>query len=825
MRRNKKNLILSLLLLLLLCIGLGYAYLTSNLSITGATEIAANTWDIHFDNLVVSEGSVTATNPAIISPLNNTSITYSVLLSRPKQFYEFTVDIVNAGTLPGKVSLAGISGITPAAEDIVDYSIKYTSNDNDVVVDDIINGGTTKKIKVRVFYKDDINPEDLPNENIILQLVFTLNFVQSPVKERPSLSPQLLQLISDNSDCMVKYDGLVTDQPNDTVTASNVYFNKCANKRNILFGGYCWQMIRTTESAGIKMIYNGEPVDGKCESTRGNHKGVVQNNYGIDTLNSEYLYGSSFTYDTTNNTFTLVDTTTSTWNDLTYKNLIGKYTCKSLSNTCSTLYNINNRVSSSEAYYSSYVIGDTNYAQIGTSAFNADVDSFNMIGYMFDNNYKFVSKEIIRKAEVLKTNNNNITEYTWVADSIAYDSSRYRYTLVNPYRLTSEEIKTMSGKYTIFSTDQSATSTYAAYVSGMLDDSYRKKWYGVILSGGHMLDYYNYPITFGESFIDNGNNTYTIINPTRITKADWFSYYNTINGKYICENENNNICDNILFVNYTDYQSFKSMYEYDIVKFSNSFSFNTNTNEYTLDDSSIIVYDGTNYSSLNNAHYTCFNKTGICDSIKYVYYHYSYSDGNIYYIILEDGESVNDALEKIIFNKDKNVYNSSIKAFIDSWYAENLLLFNDKIEDVVYCDNRKVTDYAGWNPNGGDVWKHVDFDNLGYFYSSNLSCENIEDQFSSKNSKARLIYPIGLLRGEERNYFDNNSLVSTGNAYWSINAVNYYGTTSILFVSSNGDKGGAYGMANYGVRPVISLANGTMFSSGVGSETDPWIVQ
>ena len=115
---NKRKLSISILLILLLAIGIGYAYLTSNLSITGSTEVVANTWNIHFENLNVSTGSVTATTPASIQS-NNVDITYAITLSRPKEYYEFTVDIKNDGTLPGKVSISTLNGITTAAELII----------------------------------------------------------------------------------------------------------------------------------------------------------------------------------------------------------------------------------------------------------------------------------------------------------------------------------------------------------------------------------------------------------------------------------------------------------------------------------------------------------------------------------------------------------------------------------------------------------------------------------------------------------------------------------------------------------------------------------
>ena len=174
---KKKSLFISIFLLLIVVIGLGYAYLTSNLSITGATEVGANTWDIHFENLKVSTGSVTAISPATIDT-NKLAITYSIKLDKPGDFYEFTVDIKNDGTLPGKISISNLSGITQSEENIIDYYVKYM-NDLDVTTGDIINAGAKKSIKVKVFYKDDISATDLPSTNLNLTLTYSLQYIQS----------------------------------------------------------------------------------------------------------------------------------------------------------------------------------------------------------------------------------------------------------------------------------------------------------------------------------------------------------------------------------------------------------------------------------------------------------------------------------------------------------------------------------------------------------------------------------------------------------------------------------------------------------------------
>ena len=389
MKKNKKNLIYSILLLILLSIGIGYAYLTSNLSITGSTKVTGNTWDIHFANLVVNSNSVTATTPASIDPTNNTSINYAITLDKPGDFYEFTVDIVNAGSIPGKINLVTINGITSEVEDIIDYSITY-SNNKLVQVNDILNANSSKNIKVRIYFIEDITPEDLLDTEANLNLTLSIIYNQSNESEF-DINALVQQLKTENTSCFTKYEGQVTDQVGETVQASNVYFNKCADKRNIIFNNMCWQMIRTTETGGIKMVYNGEVVDNKCESTRGDHKGIVESNYNLQTLSSSYLYGDSFTYDITNNTFTLTDTTTATWSDSTYENLIGKFTCKTTSDTCTTLYEINGYFSNTDAFASVYRIADTNYAQIGKSSYNANYRSPAMVGYMFNKVYNYKS--------------------------------------------------------------------------------------------------------------------------------------------------------------------------------------------------------------------------------------------------------------------------------------------------------------------------------------------------------------------------------------------------------------------------------------------------
>lgn len=72
------------------------------------------------------------------------------------------------------------------------------------------------------------------------------------------------------------------------------YYRGNVVNNNILFANYCWKIIRTTNTGGTKLIYNGSPVDGKCNNSGADtftHLGI---SYGVgnDGLSSG---GYSFT--------------------------------------------------------------------------------------------------------------------------------------------------------------------------------------------------------------------------------------------------------------------------------------------------------------------------------------------------------------------------------------------------------------------------------------------------------------------------------------------------------------------------------------------------
>ena len=87
--RNKRKLNYMILIIMILVISIGYAILSSNLNIVGSSQISAPTWNIHWENVVVKSGSVTAATPTIDTA--KTTVNYSVTLSIPGDYYEFKI--------------------------------------------------------------------------------------------------------------------------------------------------------------------------------------------------------------------------------------------------------------------------------------------------------------------------------------------------------------------------------------------------------------------------------------------------------------------------------------------------------------------------------------------------------------------------------------------------------------------------------------------------------------------------------------------------------------------------------------------------------------
>ena len=351
------------------------------------------------------------------------------------------------------------------------------------------------------------------------------------------------------------------------------------------------------------------------------------------------------------------------------------------------------------------------------------------------------------------------------------------------------------------------------------------------MTNGNALSSYQSNYTYGSSYKDNGNGTYTINSPTTIKNTDWYSNYSNVNGKYLCKNASNNTCSSLWYVtlvnankfNYVDVNAMN-------YKYANSFTYQNG--QYVLTGESTTFWnisDSNNYNKLNNAHYTCLNSTGTCSSVAYIYnvepVQGGYFDTNYFYINLNSGEDINTALNKMLYADDVNKYDSTVKKSIESWYKDNLSNYTQYLEDTIYCNNRNIRNLHGWNANAGSVTESDYLEFEGFGLPSNLYCSNVTDRFSVSNSKAKLKYPVGLMSLDEMNLLNNDNARNNSyfSGYWLMSPAAFY-FSGAMQTEIQSNIGFDYVDYNDGVRPAISLASGTEYVSGDGSMENPYVV-
>ena len=586
-----------------------------------------------------------------------------------------------------------------------------------------------------------------------------------------------------------KYGESYGEDGADEYTNPVYYFNGDVEDNNVLFAGFCWKMVRTTDTGGVKMIYNGVQKDFTEDYTLLN-----QAEYKNLDNTSSYPY----TFDSTKKTWTSTNTGTNSstisftapssgnyvlnydismydwenyiyieifkdnvsqvkrtgitagqivFNNLNTSNVIKVVFTRKYSSTSGSRNNIifsfgkaNNIIKTCNNNSSDSQLASTKY-------FNSNCDSLAYVGYMHNTFYTVSSINLVSDLYFSGTKA--------YADSVTYDSSTKKYTLdsatAKTLNVTTSNGSTLVGKYTC---NQSTTTATCSTV------------YYIVDYNGSFINYYS--LTSGDLDVTSKGSNYVF--------GSTFTYANGI---------------------------------------------------YTLSDTTTInTLDwATKKTTINNYHYTCLTDGTTCTSLYYVYY-ISYAEP--YYITLTNGKSVDDALNEMLYADDVNTNDSTMKTYIDSWYKENMTSYTDKLEDTIFCNDRTILNKNGWNPNGGSTTSSLQFKNDTTNYS--LACTNETDRFSVSNNKAKLTYPVGLLSAPEvllsykyANY--STYYLKSGNWYWLASPRLFVYGANNGSVRSTGDLGNNGVNGAGGVRPVVSLKPGTEYTSGDGSYTNPYVIE
>lgn len=174
-RGRISNFLMAFLILLACGMGIGYAALSTTLTIDGTSDIDRASWSVIFENVQVTTGSVNATAPSIT---DDTSVGFSVNLEDPGDFYEFKVDVTNDGTFDAYLSSMTITPtLTSAQQNYFAYTVTYEDG-TAISLDDALDAGDTETILVRFEYLTQSNPSLYPTADDSLNFSVTMNYVQ-----------------------------------------------------------------------------------------------------------------------------------------------------------------------------------------------------------------------------------------------------------------------------------------------------------------------------------------------------------------------------------------------------------------------------------------------------------------------------------------------------------------------------------------------------------------------------------------------------------------------------------------------------------------------
>ena len=207
MRRNKKQNTIIFLVILFLIITMGYSLMSTTLKINGNSGVKTNTWDIHWDrnSLEVNNKSVSQDLPQVSQ--DNKTITYGISFTKPGDFYEFTVDAVNAGTVDGMIS---VDSLIPIIKDehnqpknlptYLKYSVTYADGvaveKYHLLAKQTGANPTREKYKVRIEFDKAVDEEDLPEtpDRILINTEVPYSQADDNAEERPHITKYTITL-------------------------------------------------------------------------------------------------------------------------------------------------------------------------------------------------------------------------------------------------------------------------------------------------------------------------------------------------------------------------------------------------------------------------------------------------------------------------------------------------------------------------------------------------------------------------------------------------------------------------------------------------------
>ncbi len=285
----------SMLIVAILLMSIGFAAISTTLIINGSANVSENNEDF---SVIFTAASIDG-NDVYSTAIDDTKKIITFTTSELKTLNQtsiLTYEVTNnSSQYDAEVSVTCVPKTGTTA--------KYTSIKNK-----LDNDATVVKAKSTVNGTLTITLNKTTTEEVSEEYTCKLEF---NAVERTKIvvgTTNLYNLIKNNADTKTAIDYKVRSGVSGTngiytTTATNgnvpvYYYRGDANKvnNNIIFNNMCWKIIRTTENNGVKLIYNGTPIDGKCETQTGEATQIGTSAFNTsynDNAYVGYMYGTA----------------------------------------------------------------------------------------------------------------------------------------------------------------------------------------------------------------------------------------------------------------------------------------------------------------------------------------------------------------------------------------------------------------------------------------------------------------------------------------------------------------------------------------------------
>ena len=193
MQNNRKQRRILSLLILLLAITIGFALLSTTLKINGSAGIKSSQWDIHWDSNSISESGIEPTQGAEVTGEDDDTIEFSAELELPGDYYEFTIDAVNEGSIDGELKPI-VTTILDSNEqettlpEYIHYTVTY-DDDTTPTPGDILEADDKQTYKIRIEF--DREETTVPSSTLTYTIRTQIKYEQHKESvEEPTTPPQ-----------------------------------------------------------------------------------------------------------------------------------------------------------------------------------------------------------------------------------------------------------------------------------------------------------------------------------------------------------------------------------------------------------------------------------------------------------------------------------------------------------------------------------------------------------------------------------------------------------------------------------------------------------